>query len=90
MKSKVVNCIALFSESELCFCSISNYKICSKRIKDNLNCIESIVRITPIDRLNSDIKDSVYLSIAKNTDSSLTKLIDNFQTTLNHLGRIKK
>ncbi len=90
MQSKVVNCIVLFSESEICFCSEDDYKVCSKRINNNFNCVESIVRVTPIDRGAPNIKDSPSLSVAKEIDSRLLKSVDNFKATLRHLDRIKK
>ncbi len=90
MKSKVVNLIALFSGSEICFCSKDNYKICPKRINGDLTCIESIIRITPIDRSVPDAEDSLSLIVAKDIDPRLSNSVDNFKLMLNHLDRIKK
>lgn len=90
MKSKVVNCIALFSGSEICFCSKDDYKICPKRIKGDLDCIESIVRVTPVDRSVPNTKDSPSLIVAKDIDPRLSDSVDNFKSMLDHLDRIKK
>ena len=90
MKSKVVRRAALFSESEICFCSMDDYKVCPKRIKGDLNCVESIIRITPVDRTEPSVSDSPSLAAAKEIDPRLLKSVDNFKMLIKNLDRIKK
>lgn len=90
MKSKVLNCIALLSDSEVCFCRLDKYKTCAKRINGNLDCCECIVRITPVDRDQDEVEDSVSLSVAKSlANKEIEKQVDNFKRLLDHMDRMK-
>lgn len=91
LNSKVIELIALFSDGkEHCFCEKENYKTCPKRIKGNLKCVESIVRITPIERDSSnDIDNSDDLRSIRNLDNELSKVSNNFKKVLKHIDGMR-
>lgn len=89
-ESKVIRCVALMSESELCFCDEETFKVCSKRITENLDCSESIVRITKIERDTSSDEDEKFLQAAKKIDRKLKDEVFNFNSVLKHFNRMYK
>lgn len=87
MESKVLYKVANVSDKgELCFCDKEFSKTCSLRHRENLQCCEVVIRITPVDREGSEITDSDFESL-KSLDKELKDLQGGFRKTLNHMGR---
>lgn len=80
MPSKVLEKVAVVIGDTFCFCDKEFSKTCSVRALKNLDCKESIIRITPI------IRDD-RTKPQENCDG---QPFDGFLGTLDHVGRFKK
>jgi hypothetical protein len=84
--SKVFHIYVLMDDEKiLCSCKKDTYKVCPKRVREDLNCIESVVRVSPIDRTSPDEKVSASV---RSLDKSVSDLQSALKTAGKHLEKI--
>ena len=86
MKSKVLNKIVFVTdENEICMCDTEFRKTCVVRIANNYPCCETMVRLTPVERVTpSETCDGVL-----GEESEISKAVSEFEKTLRHFDRMR-
>lgn len=88
LKSKVLTKVVhVTDDDEICFCDREFSKTCAVRIAGGLSCLETVIRLTPVELSSSE--DRLPESITA-IDSRLRNVKHSFLKTLDHLKGDKK
>ncbi len=87
MSSRVLKRVVFVAkDGSICSCEGNFYKTCPRRVRDNVLCRESIIRITPIERQPKPLEDEGLIKIIRTIDKAFDKIENKFKNTLKHLS----